>query len=97
MSWEAWGDNEFGDDGRCSEARVEEAFVDGLQACRETMARFVEQGGDDATAASIRANWNPAWGLDPGPITGDIPIDAWGAIAKATTDAKALADANKGD
>jgi len=37
----------------------------GAAACREMMARFVEQGGDAATAASIRANWNPEWGTDP--------------------------------
>jgi hypothetical protein len=29
------------------------------------MARFIDQGGDKATAASIRANWNPSWGVDP--------------------------------
>lgn len=42
-------------------------FRHGAQACREMLARFVEQGGDIVTAASIRANWNPAWGPDPGP------------------------------
>ena len=39
----------------------------GFLLCREYMARFVEQGGDAATAASIRANWLPRWGDDPGP------------------------------
>jgi hypothetical protein len=39
----------------------------GFLLCREYMARFVEQGGDTATATSIRANWIPAWGDDPGP------------------------------
>jgi hypothetical protein len=42
-------------------------FRAGLLACREYMARFVEQGGDVATAASIRANWWPSLGDDPGP------------------------------
>lgn len=42
-------------------------FRAGLLACREYMARFVEQGGDTATAASIRANWWPPLGDDPGP------------------------------
>ena len=42
-------------------------FRAGLLACREYMARFVEQGGDHATAQSIRANWWPALGDDPGP------------------------------
>ena len=40
-------------------------FVAGAQACREMLARFVEQGGDPITAASIRANWSPRWGPDP--------------------------------
>lgn len=42
------------------------AFRSGAAACREMLARFVEQGGDTATAASIRANWHPDWGDDPG-------------------------------
>lgn len=42
-------------------------FRAGLLACREYMARFVEQGGDKAIAASIRANWWPSLGPDPGP------------------------------
>lgn len=42
-------------------------FRAGLLACREYMARFVEQGGDTVTAASIRANWWPSLGTDPGP------------------------------
>lgn len=43
------------------------AFRAGFLLCREYMARFVEQGGDTNTAASIRANWIPAFGADPGP------------------------------
>lgn len=43
------------------------SFRQGAQDCREMLARFVEQGGDPVTAASIRANWNPSWGPDPGP------------------------------
>jgi len=42
-------------------------FRAGLLACREYMARFVEQGGDPETAQSIRANWWPQLGADPGP------------------------------
>lgn len=42
------------------------AFRGGFIFCREIMARFVEQGGDKATAQSIRANWIPAFGPDPG-------------------------------
>ena len=41
-------------------------FRAGLLACREYMARFVEQGGNAAVAASIRANWWPSLGADPG-------------------------------
>lgn len=44
-------------------------FRRGAQACREMLARFVEQGGDATTAASLRANWNPEWGDDPGQPT----------------------------
>lgn len=42
------------------------SFVEGAQQCREMMARFVECAGDSVTTMSIRANWNPAWGKDPG-------------------------------
>lgn len=52
-------------------------FMRGAQACREMMARFVEQGGDTSTAASIRANWHPAWGEDPG--APPSVIDTWEA------------------
>jgi hypothetical protein len=54
-------------------------FLWGARACREMMARFVEQGGNTATAASIRANWHPAWGTDPGTVddVAELPeIDA---------------------
>lgn len=44
------------------------SFRQGAQECREMLARFVEQGGDAITAASIRANWSPSWGPDPGPL-----------------------------
>jgi hypothetical protein len=42
------------------------AFRAGFLLCREYMARFVEQGGDASTAASIRANWLAHFGDDPG-------------------------------
>lgn len=48
-------------------AETEELHRAHCQHCREMLARFVEQGGDAVTAASIRANWNPSWGEDPGP------------------------------
>lgn len=78
MSYEAWGDDDIADHYvSATEGRVDEAFVYGAQAMREMLARFVEQGGDAITAASIRANWNPAWGADPGALIGDLPADAW--------------------
>lgn len=71
MSYEVFGDND--DDLGYTENRVSEiagaSFIRGVQVCREMMARFVEQGGDTTTAGSIRANWNPAWGEDPGAPT----------------------------
>lgn len=53
-------------EGYVSEERVQEIFVAALQSMREMIARFVEQGGDPVIANSIRLNWNPAWGADPG-------------------------------
>ena len=44
-------------------------FEGGLQAMREMLARFVENGGDTpckTLAESMRANWDPSWGKDPG-------------------------------
>jgi len=79
MSWEAWGD---GDEFRAPEGYVTddvagEYFVRGAQACREMMARFVEQGGHPEIAVSIRANWHPDWGKDPGKLDGDIPTKGY--------------------
>lgn len=55
-----------GPEGYVTEERAEELFVAGLQAMREMLARFVEQGGNTEIATSIRLNWHPAWGKDPG-------------------------------
>lgn len=78
MNYEAWGDGDDGMDGYVTNERCEEAFVAGLQAMREMLARFVEQGGDPVIAMSIRANWNPSWGTDPGrPET--VASDCWSA------------------
>lgn len=79
MSWEAWGDGDDDLDGYVTTEIAEEKFRAGLQAMREMLARFVEQGGDKTTAQSIRANWNPSWGPDPGRLSGDIPSDCWNA------------------
>ncbi len=43
-----------------------EGFVAGAQQMREMLARFVEQGGDTVVANSMRLNWVPGWGKDPG-------------------------------
>jgi hypothetical protein len=40
-------------------------FIRGAQACREMMARFVEATHPEI-ATSIRLNWHPGWGDDPG-------------------------------
>lgn len=78
MSYEVFGDNDDMD-GWVTNERAEEAFVAGAQACREMMARFVEQGGHPEIAQSIRANWHPGWGKDPGKLEGEIPQDCWSA------------------
>jgi hypothetical protein len=66
MSYEAFGDSDDGHEECRTDEHVRESFVAGAQAMREMLARFVEQGGDSATAASLRANWHPGWGVDPG-------------------------------
>ena len=46
-----------------------EAFIAGAQQMREMLARFVEQGGSEVErkiASSMRLNWVPGWGKDPG-------------------------------
>jgi len=77
MSYEAWGDGDDGLDGYVTNEVAEERFIAGAQAMREMLARFVEQGGDRTTANSIRLNWHPDWGDDPGKLNGDIPRDCW--------------------
>ncbi len=80
MRLEAWDDDGADDHaGYVTEDRAQELFIAGAQAAREMLARFVEQGGDHTTAQSIRANWHPGWGKDPGKLDGDIPADCWSA------------------
>lgn len=59
---------------RSEHLQAKRNFIAGAQECREMLARFVEQGGGPVRggihvliAQSIRANWNPSWGDDPGP------------------------------
>jgi hypothetical protein len=71
VSYEAWNeDDSSAPDGYITQdeadAQADDAFINGAQACREMLARFVEQSGDAVIAASIRANWHPGWGPDPG-------------------------------
>lgn len=65
MSYEAWGDDDGGPDGYVTEERADEYFVAGLVAMREMLAQFIEPQ-DSTMAQSIRANWKPEWGKDPG-------------------------------
>lgn len=65
-------------DGFVTEDRAEEMFIEGAQAMREMLARFVEQGGHPEIAQSIRLNWKPSWGKDPGQ-PGVVAHDAWTA------------------
>jgi len=78
MSLEAWGDEgDVGPEGYITEDRAEELMIGAAQVMREMLARFVEQGGDATIAASIRANWIPGWGKDPGEWESEIPNDFW--------------------
>jgi hypothetical protein len=79
MSYEVWGDGDDGLEGYVTDERAREMFMSGAQIMREMLARFVEQGGDATTAMSIRANWVPDWGKDPGKWDGEIPSDPWAA------------------
>jgi hypothetical protein len=54
------------------EKRQDDAFVAGAQQMREMLARFVENSPGNPNpdpkviAQSMRANWVPGWGEDPG-------------------------------
>ena len=77
MSYEVWGDGDEDDNGMINEEEAEELMRFAAAWMREMLARFVEQGGDATTSASIRANWIPDWGKDPGKMEGPIPSDLW--------------------
>lgn len=64
-----------GPEGYVTEDRAQEFFVGGLQAMREMLARFVESESP-TIAQSIRLNWNPSWGPDPGKPD-KIVVDCW--------------------
>jgi hypothetical protein len=82
MSLEVFGnEGDVGPEGYVTEETAEEymreAYLLGLLRMREMLARFVEQGGDSITAASLRANWNPEWGEDPKAVPDDWQISGW--------------------
>ena len=88
MSYEAWNeDDSCAPDGYIPQDEhddlVDESFVRGAQSCREMMARFVEQAGDPTTAMSIRANWHPGWGPDPGLPEDIATLDEFSRIRRA--------------
>ena len=62
---------------------MERAFRAGAQQMREMLARFVEYGNDGTDpkviAQSMRANWVPNWGKDPGKAD-DVHDDIWAAL-----------------
>lgn len=69
-------------DGSFADADMERAFRAGAAQMREMLARFVERGGDSpatAIAQSMRANWVPNWGDDPGKQD-DVYADLWASI-----------------
>ena len=78
MSREAWGDDDSdGHEGYVVNEYAEGLMIGAAQVMREMLARFVEQGGNSIIAESIRANWIPSWGKDPGKWEGPIPEDIW--------------------
>jgi len=75
MSLEVFGDGDDGDTG-ITEDRAQEMAISAAQVMREMLARFVE-AESPTIAQSIRANWIPTWGADPGKWDGPIPSDIW--------------------
>ena len=70
------------DDGYYDDERMADAFRAGAAQMREMLARFVEQGGDQpakVTAQSMRLNWVPNWGKDPGKQN-EVYEDMWSTI-----------------
>jgi hypothetical protein len=57
----------------------EMAFRAGAAQMREMLARFIEQGGHPVLAQSMRLNWVPSWGDDPGQAS-IIVDDLWKAL-----------------
>ena len=67
------------DDDNFNGERMEDAFRAGAAQMREMLARFVEHDGHPALAQSMRLNWVPNWGTDPGKQD-DVHDDLWTTI-----------------
>lgn len=76
MSYEVFGDGDDGMDGYVTEDRAQEMAITAARVMREMLARFVE-AESPTIAQSIRANWIPSWGADPGKYEGPLPGDVW--------------------
>jgi hypothetical protein len=62
--------------------RMEDAFRAGAAQMREMLARFVEHGpasDPKVIAQSMRLNWVPGWGKDPGQQD-EVNTDPWATI-----------------
>jgi hypothetical protein len=78
------GDNSgaYPDEQEWTDDRMADAFRAGAAQMREMLARFVEQGGDSPAtviAQSMRLNWVPNWGKDPGKQD-EVYDDLWTTI-----------------
>jgi hypothetical protein len=62
----------------------EQRFAVAQSAAHSVLARFVEQGGDATIAQSIRLNWCPSWGADPG--RPDHVLLNWTGLTQADLD-----------
>jgi hypothetical protein len=63
-------------EGYVTEERTEEIAIQVAAIMREMLARFVACESP-TIAESIRANWIPSWGKDPGKWEGEIPKSVW--------------------
>lgn len=74
-------DGAYPDERGFMDADMEIAFRAGAQQMREMLARFVENGpasDPKVIAQSMRLNWVPTWGGDPGQPD-EVCEDLWAA------------------
>ena len=76
------GDNSgaFPDEQGWTDDRMADAFRAGAAQMREMLARFVEHDGHPELAKSMRLNWVPNWGKDPGQPADGVQDDLWAAL-----------------